>query len=92
MESMFFNCRSFNQPLNDWDVSNVENMACMFNHCTSFSQPLDRWNVSNVRGKNQVYDYDSVMQSKQIPGVKPILIGALALNAQGEYEIVKAKK
>jgi hypothetical protein len=32
------------------------------------------------------------MQSKQIPGVKPILIGDLALNAQGEYEIFKTKK
>ena len=41
---------------------------------------------------NQIYDYDSVMQSKQIPGVKPILIGDLALNAQGEYEIFKTKK
>ena len=41
---------------------------------------------------NQIYDYDSVMQSKQIPGVNPILIGDLALNAQGEYEIFKTRK
>ena len=39
----------------------------------------------------QVYDYDSVIQAKQIPGVRPILIGKLAKNSRGEYEIVKEK-
>ena len=37
----------------------------------------------------QVYDYDSVMQAKQIPGVMPILIGKLVKNNIGKYEIVK---
>jgi len=27
---MFFNAREFNQPLNNWDVSNVESMQYMF--------------------------------------------------------------
>ena len=39
----------------------------------------------------QVYDYDSVIQAKQIPGVRPILIGKLIKNSRGEYEIVKEK-
>jgi hypothetical protein len=39
----------------------------------------------------QVYDYDSVIQAKQIPGVRPILIGKLVKNSRGEYEIVKEK-
>ena len=38
---------SFNQPLNNWDVSNVTNMWYMFLNATSFNQPLNKWNVSN---------------------------------------------
>jgi hypothetical protein len=37
----------------------------------------------------QVYDYNSVLQAKQIPGVKPILIGKLVKNSNGDYEIIK---
>ena len=39
----------------------------------------------------QVYDYDSVIQAKQTPGIRPILIGKLIKNASGEYEIVKER-
>ena len=38
---------------------------------------------------NQVYDYDSVIQSKEVPGVRPILIGKRVINSRREYEIVK---
>ena len=30
VEGMFEYCEKFNQPLNKWDVSNVQNMANMF--------------------------------------------------------------
>jgi hypothetical protein len=39
----------------------------------------------------QVYDYDSVIQAKQTPGIRPILLGKLVKNSKGEYEIVKEK-
>jgi len=39
----------------------------------------------------EVYDYDSVIRAKQIPGVKPIKIGKLTKNSKGDYEIVKEK-
>ena len=48
---MFNRAESFNQPLNNWDVSNVTNMfgmLAMFRRATSFNQPLNNWNVSNV--------------------------------------------
>ena len=41
MAAMFLNARSFNQPLNDWNVSNVEYMNSMFAGATSFNQPLN---------------------------------------------------
>jgi hypothetical protein len=40
---------------------------------------------------NQVYDFDSVIQAKQTPGVRPILLGKLVKNSRGEYEIVKER-
>jgi surface protein len=43
-----FRGKDFNQPLNEWDVSNVNNMGCMFRNATSFNQPLNDWDVSNV--------------------------------------------
>ena len=40
----------------------------------------------------QVYDYDSVIQAKKTPGVRPILIGKLVKNKNGvDYEIVKER-
>ena len=38
----------------------------------------------------QVYDYDSVIQAKQVPGVRPILLGKLVKRGE-DYEIVKEK-
>ena len=37
---MFFNASSFNQPLNNWNVSKVTYMYDMFEEATSFNQPL----------------------------------------------------
>jgi hypothetical protein len=37
----------------------------------------------------QVYDYDSIIQAKKIPGIRPVLLGKLVKNDRGEYEIVK---
>ena len=48
MEYMFESAKSFNQPINNWDVSNVKYMSGMFANAISFNQPLNNWNVSNV--------------------------------------------
>ncbi len=37
----------------------------------------------------QVYDYDSVQQARQIPGIRPILLGKLVQLRSGEMEIVR---
>lgn len=39
---------TFNEPIANWDVSNVTNMDCMFFLALSFNQPLNAWNVSSV--------------------------------------------
>ena len=46
MDSMFSTADAFNQPIGDWDVSSVTNLAeCLVN---SFNQPIGDWDVSNV--------------------------------------------
>ena len=38
---MFEDVTFFNHPLNNWNVSNVTDMAYMFMHANSFNQPLN---------------------------------------------------
>jgi len=39
----------FNQPIGDWDVSNVTYMRWMFESAYAFNQPIGDWDVSNVQ-------------------------------------------
>ena len=55
MSFIFSSATSFNQPINNWDVSNVNNMIYMFSSATSFDQPLDNWNVSNVTNMGYIF-------------------------------------
>jgi surface protein len=48
MVRLFKNCTSFNQPLENWNVSRVGFMTTMFEGCVAFNQDLSRWNVSRV--------------------------------------------
>ncbi len=50
-----FGSISFNQPLNNWDVSNVKYMWGMFDGAYSFNQPLSNWNTSNVINMSQMF-------------------------------------
>ena len=65
MAEMFYDAKSFNQPLNNWNVSNVTFMNRMFNGARSFNQPLNNWNVSNVDPKT-AEDVCSVIAARQI--------------------------
>ncbi len=48
---------TFNESLNNWNVSNVTNMARMFDGCRSFNQDLSNWNVSNVTNMMRMFFY-----------------------------------
>ena len=43
----FYGTTSFNQPLNDWKMSNAKTLRGMF-MASAYNQPLDNWDVSNV--------------------------------------------
>ena len=46
MAGMFGDATSFNQPLESWDISNVEDIAYMLSGAESFDQSLDSWNLT----------------------------------------------
>ena len=48
MNSMFGNAENFNQPIGNWDVSNVTTMDGMFATARKFDQPIENWNTSKV--------------------------------------------
>lgn len=46
MYGVFVGASSFNQPIGNWNVSNVTNMYGMFYVASSFNQPLGSWSLN----------------------------------------------
>ncbi len=46
---MFRNATSFNQDINNWNVSSVINMSHMFYYANSFNQDISKWDTSSVK-------------------------------------------
>ena len=55
---MFGNNIYFNQPIGDWDVSNVTNMYNMFGSSV-FNQDISNWDVSNVIDMSNMFIFTS---------------------------------
>jgi hypothetical protein len=96
-------CLSFGQPtVNDWsynpNYSQDENDTVAALNVEKIDWEARPFTLKST-GKRfmlrmdtkQVYDFDSVIQAKQVPGVRPILIGKLIKNPRGDFEIVKEK-
>ena len=56
MKYMFYDA-TFNQPIGNWDVSNVNDMRSMFRNNIAFNQPIGSWDVSNVTYMSGMFQY-----------------------------------
>ena len=45
---MFYEARSFNQPIDSWDISKVIEMSYMFAKTLEFNQNISSWNLENI--------------------------------------------
>jgi surface protein len=56
MRLLFYEGFRFNQPIGNWDVSNVTNMLGMFNYAGSFNQPIGNWDVGQVTDMSYMFE------------------------------------
>ena len=94
-------CLSFGQPnVNDWSynpsISQDENDAIADINRVTVDWEGREFTLKSTGKKyilrmdtREVYDYESVITAKQIPGVRPIKIGKLTKTVKGDYQIVK---
>ncbi len=59
MREMFYQAKSFNQPIGNWNTSKVVDMSYMFWGAWSFNQPLNNWNTSSVTTMRGLFYYAS---------------------------------
>jgi hypothetical protein len=53
---MFCHAHSFNQPIGNWDVSNVDDMGSIFYEANSFNQDLSRWKCKTAIAVHMFYN------------------------------------
>lgn len=53
-------CTSFNQDLNNWDVSSMVTLESTFNNCFIYNKPMNLWNTSNLEVTHSMFrnNYD----------------------------------
>ena len=47
MSDIFLDAKNFNQPIGNWDTSNVTDMHNMFDCASVVNQPIENWDTSN---------------------------------------------
>ena len=56
MYGMFNENGAFNQPIGNWDVSNVMDTRIMFGNAQAFNQDISSWDVGNVTDMRGMFD------------------------------------
>jgi surface protein len=60
---MFSGASQFNQPINQWDVSNIRYLDGMFKGASTFNQNLENWNIGKVENMDGIFDDSSLSSS-----------------------------
>jgi hypothetical protein len=55
--------KTFNENINNWDVSKIKDMSGLFRGFVKFNQPLNNWDVSNV--ENMIQTFESCYEFNQ---------------------------
>ena len=68
MNSMFKDCINLKEiaGIENWDMSNVENINNMFYGCKEFNQNISNWNTSNIKSKHKWFKGSGLM-FKNVP-------------------------
>ena len=87
LTEMFYGATLFNQPIGNWDVSNVTDMSGMFASTVAFNQNLSTWNTSNVttmagmfRNANSFNGDISGWDVRNVTNMQLMFEGAVAFN------------
>jgi len=64
---MFDRAESFNQPLNNWDVSSVTEMFYMFNYASAFNQDISNWCVTIIVSEPTYFSTSSPLSESNKP-------------------------
>ena len=60
MSGLFYESQRDNfTGIENWDVSNVDNMSCMFLYARKFNGDISSWNVSNVKNMQGMFAFAS---------------------------------
>ena len=63
---MFSGAVAFDQPLEKWDVSYIENMATLFYHAKKYDQPINGWDVGRVTDMGFMFSSAEKIQSTTV--------------------------